>query len=98
MGAQGINCTDAKKQDYCAEWGLIIYARACIFLLMDVQSTIRDAEAAAKSVGLAVADLCADIGVDRATWQRWKSGATVPTLENWMRLQKVLSDLKGRAA
>jgi len=48
-------------------------------------------EQAAKKCGLPIAEMCKRAGINRATWQRWKSGVTSPTMRNWDRVNDVVN-------
>ncbi|MDR3439859.1 helix-turn-helix transcriptional regulator [Telmatospirillum sp.] len=58
---------------------------------MDISSLINSAEKRAKDCGLSVAVLCAEAGINRATWQRWKAGITEPRLSMLDKLESTLS-------
>lgn len=53
---------------------------------MDINATIPDIEARLRSAGISINDFCSSVGVHRATWQRWKSGAVSPRLDTWRRV------------
>jgi len=57
---------------------------------MDTQTLIADAERRAVAAGLSVDEFCKDAGIARSTWQRWKSGATEPTMRTWRRVEESL--------
>ena len=40
-------------------------------------------ETRAKAVGLGITAMCQHSGINRTTWQRWKSGDRHPGLESW---------------
>ena len=55
---------------------------------MTIPEQIATMETALKSAGKAVHDLCTEAGIDRATWQRWKSSQVVPNMATWGRAQE----------
>lgn len=57
---------------------------------MNIQTLIADAESRAQAGGLSIDDLCKAAGIARSTWQRWKSGATEPTMRTWRRVEDAL--------
>lgn len=59
-----------------------------------MEDLITNAETAIRRAGLTVDDFCNQIGVHRATWQRWKAGKTSPRLSDWQRIEDALHSLK----
>lgn len=57
---------------------------------MNIPAEIEDAERRIKAAGQSVEQFCAAANINRATWQRWKSGASVPNLETWTRAKAAL--------
>ena len=49
---------------------------------MNAPNLICEIETHLARQGRSVADLCAKIGIHRATWQRWKAGKVSPTFRN----------------
>ena len=47
---------------------------------MDISPALQSLEASLKGAGIGVNDFCGELGIHRATWQRWKAGDTSPTL------------------
>lgn len=41
-----------------------------------------------KDAKISVEDFCGAAGVNRATWQRWKSGESLPLMRTWMRVER----------
>lgn len=48
---------------------------------MDAQQIIRDLEAQAKADSKSVGDICQELGIHRATWQRLKAGRCNPSFD-----------------
>jgi len=53
---------------------------------MNAQLLVNEIEEAARSSGVAIDDVCEEVGVNRATWQRWKAGDFDPRLSTFQRL------------
>jgi hypothetical protein len=70
---------------------LTVRIHAHMIFAMSIRENIISAETRAKAIGLSVDDLCRQIGVHRATWQRWKAGVTEPRLSDWERTEAVLA-------
>ena len=49
------------------------------------------------AAGLTVDGLCQELGIHRATWQRWKRGKTYPPLDKWDRMLELVRP-EGQAA
>ena len=67
-----------------------------------VSKRILEAEAHLPQLLLTVDELCREIGVHRATWQRWKKDRTKPRVTRWRevepRLVRLIERAKARAA
>lgn len=57
----------------------------------EAAQAVKNAEIEARSLGLDQADLCAAAGVHRATWNRWRTGAFAPSLDQWMQVQALIA-------
>lgn len=55
-----------------------------------------DLEQRAKDAGISVGDLCQRAGIARSTFQRWKSGETMPQMRVYQRLEAVLLEAERR--
>jgi transcriptional regulator with XRE-family HTH domain len=58
---------------------------------MDILPALSTLEAGLKQAGVPVAAFCDGLGIHRATWQRWKSGKTSPTLRE---VQTILGEAR----
>jgi predicted transcriptional regulator len=47
-------------------------------------------EEQAREMGISIDELCRRAKIDRATWTRWKSGASVPRFDAWLRVEDVI--------
>lgn len=65
-------------------------------MVIDIESLILDAEIAAKRARISVDDLCKLVGVNRATWQRWKARRTSPSADSCNRISQVIGELAAR--
>lgn len=55
---------------------------------MDIKTQIINIETGLKKQSKPVSELCARVGINESTWQRWKSGKTEsPRFVTWMRVQ-----------
>ena len=52
---------------------------------MNISEQITGIEALLKAKTIAVQGVCDTAGVNRATYQRWKSGQTMPNMKTWQR-------------
>lgn len=52
---------------------------------MVISEYIRDVEVQLSEKGIAVQDVCDAAKLNRATYQRWKSGEAKPLWESWQR-------------
>lgn len=59
-----------------------------------MQERVRAAEGAIAGAGVSVGDFCREIGVHRATWQRWKAGRSAPDVPAWERVVAKLRALR----
>ena len=57
---------------------------------MDMPSIIRQAEARLAEADIPVGAFCERVGINRATWQRWKAGTSAPTIVLWTRVSEAL--------
>lgn len=64
---------------------------------MDLREEIVAIEGRLAQVSKTPADLCAQAGVARSTWQRWKSGATTPNFRTWQGVQAACDAICGVA-
>jgi len=62
-------------------------------MMKTIPELVREVEERAKAGGVSVDALCAKSGVSRAAWQRWKAGATEPSLTRWRRVEDALAYL-----
>ena len=69
---------------------------------MNISEQITDIETRLKAKKIAVQDVCDAASVNRATYQRWKSGETMPLMKTWQRfldiVEPYLADEEGEAA
>ena len=69
---------------------------------MNIFERITSIEARLKAKKIAVQDVCDAASVNRATYQRWKSGETMPNWKTWQRfleaVESYLADEEGEAA
>ena len=69
---------------------------------MNISEQITDIEARLKAKKIAVQDVCDAASVNRATYQRWKSGETMPNWKTWQRfldiVEPYMGDEEGEAA
>ena len=69
---------------------------------MNIPSEITRIEAILKARKIAVQDVCDAASVNRATYQRWKSGERSPNMNTWQRFLDIvgpyLADEEGEAA
>ena len=66
--------------------------------LMDIKRRILDLEQAASLAGISHAEMLSQIGIHRATWDRWKAGTTSPRLSAWVSINDMLSRLLRKRA
>ena len=59
---------------------------------MDISEQIIDIETRLKAKKIAVQDVCDAASVNRATYQRWKSGETTPLMKTWQRFLDAYRD------
>lgn len=55
---------------------------------------VRAAEGAIAGAGLSIGDFCREVGIHRATWQRWKAGRSAPDVPAWERVVATLRTLR----
>lgn len=83
----------------CARMRTAVNSQLCIVALrairqgMNAQIIVAGIEAVARRRNLRITEVCAMAGVDRATWQRWKSGKFKPSLDKYLAITKLHSDL-----
>ena len=59
-----------------------------------VTREMSDLDRRRRGAGISVADICAGVGVSRATWYRWLGGKARPILENFVLLERVLFEVE----
>lgn len=57
--------------------------------VMDITHQIHEIEAQLAERGESVNAFCDRVGINRATWQRWKAGVTLPNWRNWHKVLEV---------
>lgn len=62
---------------------------------MDYRQRIREVERTAREHMVPIEELCERANIHRATWQRWKSGKTIPFVRNWRALEEEVKKLEG---
>lgn len=65
--------------------------------LMTVREQINRLEAEAAKKGLEVRPIVSAAGIHRATWDRWKAGATGPRMATWTAVLDAFRDAGVRA-
>jgi len=65
---------------------------------MDTTDEIIAFEKRVNDAGLKIADVLRAAEVDRSLWTRWKSGITVPRLDNWRAVERAFETLSRAAA
>lgn len=60
---------------------------------MTLRDEIREMEGQLKRAGASVLQLCAEAGINRATWTRWKSGKNRPNMATWESTKAAFDDL-----
>ena len=60
---------------------------------MSIATQISEAESRLKAARITVDEFCKTIGVNRATWQRWKSGKYEPRIRVWRIVERALADV-----
>ena len=69
---------------------------------MNISYQITEIETCLKAKKIAIQDVCDAANVNRATYQRWKSGETMPNWKTWQRfldtVEPYLADEEGEAA
>lgn len=61
--------------------------------LTPIRQRIIEAEEAMASAGCSINDFCAQIGVNRSTWTRWKAGRNSPRVEQWIEVDAAIRAL-----
>ena len=64
---------------------------------MNIPNEIRAIELRTKGAGHSVDDLCKAARINRATWQRWKGGESIPNLRSWLRVTSALQTFENEA-
>lgn len=60
---------------------------------MDIKQDIEQMTARLRGAGIGVDAMLRRAKVDRATWQRWKAGATLPMMASWTRVKDAFADM-----
>ena len=60
---------------------------------MNIEDEVSEVEKKLKASGLKVDDVLRLAKVDRSTWTRWKSGASIPRLDTWRSVERAILHL-----
>ena len=63
-------------------------------MAMDIPAECRTIEARVKAAGGRVDEMCRLAEINRATWQRWKSGDREPLIGGWNRVHAVVAEFE----
>lgn len=65
---------------------------------MSTADEVKQFEERAKAAGLNIADVLRRAEIDRSMWTRWKSGTTIPRLDNWRAVERAADELRTEIA